>query len=211
MKVKRRKKETQQFISGWSTSHQCTAIARNEILRRLIQSTSWGVREIMVLLKHHLKYSSGQACLRSQVKLEYAWGRLTRKVIIKIKNVFYEKKVKQFDSCSVMYLTPRWGEYRKQGKEKENASYIKLSQAQTACKAGMIIQTLSSDSTGSVIYFVTFGFSAQITRICKEGATSLKGRKKMVLLECQTIFHSFTRVHLSAKLTHQQFHDEVSI
>lgn len=60
-----------------------------------------------------------------------------------MKNFFYEKKVKQFDSFSVTYLTPCWGEYRKWGKENKNASYIKLSQAQTAWKAGMIIQTVS--------------------------------------------------------------------
>lgn len=133
-----------------------------------------------------------------------------RKVITRMKNFSYEKKAKQFDSFSVMYLTPWWGKYRKRREENKNAGYIKLSQAQMGNPQSWL-QTLLSSNTGSVMYLITFGFPAQITRVCKEGAASLKVRNKIVLLERQKIFHSPTRVHRTAKLSQQQFHDEISM
>lgn len=133
-----------------------------------------------------------------------------RKVITRMKNFSYEKKVKQFDSFSVTYLTPWWGKYRKRREENKNAGYIKLSQAQMGNPQSWL-QTLLSSSTGSVMYLTTFGFPAQITRVCKEGAASLKVRNKIVLLERQKIFHSPTRVHRTAKLSQQQFHYEISM
>lgn len=60
---------------------------------------------------------------------------MTRKVIIRTKNVSYEKKVKKFDLFSATYLTPRWGKYRKR-EENNNASCVKLSQAQMGSPCG---------------------------------------------------------------------------
>ena len=62
---------------------------------------------------------------------------MTRNVIRKMKNFSYRKKVKQFDSFNITYLTLWWGKYRKQGKEKKNISYMKLSQAQMGSPQGL--------------------------------------------------------------------------
>jgi len=48
----------------------------------------------------------------------------------KNKKFLLQKKINQFDSFSVTYLTPWWGKYKKEKEENKNTSYIKLSQAQ---------------------------------------------------------------------------------
>lgn len=130
----------------------------------LTQGTSLGVKEIItVVLKHNVKHRSGQARLRNQLKLECAWGRMTRKVIIRMENFTSEKKGKQFDSFSVTYLTPCWGKYRKWRKMQVVQSYRK--QRWVACKAGMI-NTVSVIRLQRVcpLYLITFGFPVQIIR-----------------------------------------------
>lgn len=136
---------------------------------------------------------------------------MTRKVIIRMKNFPSEKKGKQFGSFNVMYLTPWWDKYRKWGRE--NASCIKLSQAQTGSLRGwhgwyrLCYQT----AQGLSFIWLPLGSQHRLSGVCKEGAASLKVRKNIMLLEWHTVFHSPARVHLSAKLPPQQLHDEVPI